>query len=246
MYDQLIKKSVRSGLCNTNLGINMARYIRIIVCLIAVPLPSFLKVILFRHLFGAILNKGVKIGFSFIDVKSLEMGESARIGNFNLIRNLDLLRLGEHSKIGNLNKVSALRSGSTRHFRSQERLPALILGAHATVTGRHFFDCCDRIEIGDLTTIAGRECCFYTHGIDISKSVQSCGSIVIGRACLVGTRCVVVKNSVLPDCSVLGAMSMLTGSQTQPYSLYSGVPAMPVRQLREDSLYFSRSDRDVK
>ena len=50
----------------------------------------------------------------------------------------------------------------------------------------------------------------------------------------------VIKGSALPDCSVLGANSTLHKAFSQPYTLYSGVPAQPVAPLDPESGYFHR------
>jgi acetyltransferase-like isoleucine patch superfamily enzyme len=56
----------------------------------------------------------------------------------------------------------------------------------------------------------------------------------------VGTGVVILKGSCLPDYSVLGAGSVLTKTMTEPYTLYSGVPAAPISELDKASRYFIR------
>jgi acetyltransferase-like isoleucine patch superfamily enzyme len=57
----------------------------------------------------------------------------------------------------------------------------------------------------------------------------------------VGTGCVVLKGARLPDCSVLAAGSSLARPFEETFTLYSGVPAAPVKALDRGCAYFSRA-----
>jgi carbonic anhydrase/acetyltransferase-like protein (isoleucine patch superfamily) len=63
----------------------------------------------------------------------------------------------------------------------------------------------------------------------------------IGRYSFVGTSCVVLRGAELPDYSVLAAGSTLARAQQETFTLYSGVPAQPVKPLDRDSEYFRRT-----
>jgi acetyltransferase-like isoleucine patch superfamily enzyme len=63
----------------------------------------------------------------------------------------------------------------------------------------------------------------------------------IGERCFVGTNCVILGGSVLPDFCVLGAKSLLNKALTETHTLYGGVPAREVQKLAPDSAYFHRS-----
>jgi hypothetical protein len=51
----------------------------------------------------------------------------------------------------------------------------------------------------------------------------------------------VLPGAYLPDYSVTSAMSLLNKRLTEPYRLYGGVPAEPLKALPPDSAYFERS-----
>jgi carbonic anhydrase/acetyltransferase-like protein (isoleucine patch superfamily) len=63
----------------------------------------------------------------------------------------------------------------------------------------------------------------------------------VGDYCFVGTNCVLLGGSALPDFCVLGAKSLLNKSLTESYYLYGGVPARPIEKLSPDCEYFRRA-----
>lgn len=213
-----------------------------IVALILVPMPQFVKKWAYRRMFGWTVADNACIGWSFIYVRNAALGAGSRIGHFNVIRYLDTLELQEGAKIGSWNYIAAIPFDSPMRMRTLPGRDArLTIGRHAGITGRHFLDCNDAITLGDFTTIAGRATYFYTHGIDMQTARQSIGKITIGKYCMVGARCMIVKGASLPDFSVLGAQSMLHKPMTEPYGLYSGNPAKLVKHLDRDAEYYRRT-----
>ena len=114
------------------------------------------------------------------------------------------------------------------------------MGRHAAMTSRHYVDCSNRVDIGDFATLAGARSQILTHAIDFNRNRQVSAPVRIGRYCFVGTSCVVLKGAELPDCSVLAAGSSLARAYGEPFTLYSGVPALPVKELDRDAEYFRR------
>ena len=67
-------------------------------------LPSWLKVPLYRMLFGYRIGRGVRIGLSpLFGVGRCRIGDHARIGSFNLFYQVGDLEIGDHAQIGFLN-----------------------------------------------------------------------------------------------------------------------------------------------
>ena len=220
----------------------MMKYINILTFILVAFLPSRIKIAFYNHIMGGEIHPTAKIGVSFIDVKKIKMGAHARIGHFNVIRGLELLELGEHSVILKQNTITALPLGKTTQFSTeQDRLPALVLGAHSAIVSKHFLDCNNSIVIGHHTTIAGLGTAFFTHAINIEKNRQESAPIRIGDYCMVGAMCCILKSSQMPDYSVLAANSTWRGGFDIPYALYSGVPAIHVKNLNPESLYFHRT-----
>jgi len=128
------------------------------------------------------------------------------------------------------------------HFADQtDRAPKLTLGDHAAITNRHLIDCTDAVTIGRYSTFAGFKSQILTHSISIVDSRQRSGPVVIGDYTFVGTASIILPNSCLPSCSVLGAGSVLNKKYIDEYFLYAGNPARPVKKLECDSAYFIRT-----
>lgn len=204
-------------------------------------LPNSVKRWVYNTFLKAEIHPTASIGLSFVKARKLKMGPHSRIGHLNVIRNLELLQLDSHASIKNANTVGGLPLHDKKHFTEEEgRCPALIIGEYSRITGRHYFDCSHTIKIGHHTTIAGLGSAFFTHGINLEQNRQEAEALTIGNYAMIGARCVVVKGAKLPDYSALGANSTLHKAYETPYTLYSGVPAKPVKELNPASLYFHR------
>ena len=114
------------------------------------------------------------------------------------------------------------------------------MGPYSAIVKGHFFDCNNTIALGHHTLVAGSRTSFFTHGINIAHNKQESAPIRIGNYCMIGACSVVLKGSMLPDCSVLGANSTLHMAFSEPYMLYSGVPARPIAPFDPQSAYFHR------
>ncbi len=213
----------------------------LIVSVLGWILPWPIRRWLLNSLCGYRIDRRARIGFSLIGCPSLRMGAGARIGHFNVIKGARVV-MEERATLGDFNWVSGLPLHHPRHFRDEpDRDPALILDRHAAVTSRHYIDCSNTVAIGEFTTVAGARAQILTHAIDFRSNRQVSAPVRIGRYCFLGTACVVLKGSRLPDCSILAASSCLNRSFEATFSLYSGVPAARVKDLDHEALYFRRS-----
>jgi acetyltransferase-like isoleucine patch superfamily enzyme len=213
----------------------------LIVSGIALVLPWFARRWLLRVFCGYSFAEGARIGCSLIGCTSLQMGPSSRIGHFNVVKGIRV-DLGEFATIGDFNWISGLGRGNRKHFTDEAgRDPAFVMGRHAALTSRHYIDCSNRVDIGEFATVAGARSQILTHAIDFRRNRQVSAPVRIGRYCFVGTACIVLKGSELPDCSVLAAGSSLSRAYADTFTLYSGVPALPVKALDRDAEYFRRS-----
>ena len=193
--------------------------------------------------FGYSIHPSARIGFAWIFPRRLVMEEGSRIGHLTFCKNIDLLQLGAHAIIGQLNWITGFPSGPSRHFAHQpDRRPELIVERHAGISSRHLIDCTARIQIGAFTTIGGFRSQLLTHTIDLAGGRQTAEPIEIGEYCFTGTNSVLLGGSSLPHHSVLGAQSLLNKKWDEPYRLYAGVPARPVKELSSEMKYFHRSE----
>jgi acetyltransferase-like isoleucine patch superfamily enzyme len=213
-----------------------------VVQLASMLLPWPLRRRVLATVLGYELHPTSRIGFSLIVPKKLVMGPQASIGHMTVCKGIDVLELGAHASIGRGNWITGQPSSDSTHFTSEtNRFPALFVGDHSSITNRHIVDCTNTITIGRFSTVAGFRSQFLTHSIDLNRNRQTSGPIQIGNYCFVGTGAVILANSTLPDCSVLGAASLLNKAHSDSYGLYAGVPARRVASVPESYNYFSRT-----
>ncbi len=187
------------------------------------------------------IHSTARIGLSWVCPERLEMAAGARIGHLTMCKGLSLLKMGEESRLGNLNWITGFPVGNKDFFVGEERRAELVIGEHAAVTHRHLIDCTNSVRIGRFTTFAGFRSQVLTHSIDLQRCRQASRPIAIGDYCFVGTNCVLLGGSALPDYSVLGASSVLNKAYSDPHQLYAGNPARPVKALSREMGYFTRS-----
>lgn len=193
-------------------------------------------------LMGYKIHPTARIGWSWICPEHLEMAAGSRIGNLTVCKGLSLLKLGEQARLGHLNWITGFPVGNKAFFADDaERRAELSIGDHAAVTHRHLIDCTNAVRIGRFTTFAGYRSQVLTHSIDLERCRQASRPIIIGEYCFVGTNCVLLGGSVLPDYSVLGASSVLNKAYAETHQLYAGNPARPVKALAQEMRYFQRS-----
>jgi acetyltransferase-like isoleucine patch superfamily enzyme len=193
--------------------------------------------------FGFSIHPDCYIGLAWIFPRRLVMEQGSRIGHLTLCKNIDLLHLGAHAIIGQLNWITGFPSGESRHFAHQpDRRPELIVERHAGISSRHLIDCTARVRIGAFATIGGFRSQLLTHTIDLEAGRQTAEPIEIGEYCFTGTNSVMLGGSILPHHSVLGAQSLLNKKWDEPYRLYAGVPAKPLKELSPELGYFRRAE----
>jgi serine acetyltransferase len=193
------------------------------------------------NVLGYELHPTSHIGFSLIMARKVVLEKGARIGHLNRCQGLDLLHLSAHSMIGKLNWITGYPSGDPTHFAHQpEREPSLILKEHAAISNRHLLDCTAKVVIGPFATFAGFRSQILTHSVDLEHSRQAAEPVEVGAYAFVGTDCILLGGSSLPDRSVLAAKSLLNKKHAEEYTLYGGVPAKPIKQLPSTWAYFHR------
>lgn len=196
---------------------------------------------------GFELARNTKIGFSIILAHKVILKDGAQIGHFNFCKHIDQIYMDEKAKLGNANWISGfsinnqsiLDKGHFSHI--HDRKCELIIGKQSSLTSRHYIDCTGGVYIGDYVTIAGFQTAFLSHSIDLKNNRQDASPIKIGSYTFVSARCTILKGSILPAHSVLGACSLLNKKYVNEYALYAGIPAKEVKHL-EDYEYFNREE----
>jgi len=212
-----------------------------IVALLCMFLPWPIRRAILRSYFHYEISETSRIGFSLIYPRHLVMKDGSRIGSLNVCKDIDLVELGDSASIGNLNWITGFPSGSEGHFAHQfDRRPELVLAAQSAITNRHLIDCTERIHVGAFAIVAGFASQLLTHSVNLENNRQEALPITIGAYCFVGTNCVVLGGSALPDYSVLGAKSLLNRQFKESCFLYGGVPAKPIKALDITTKFFQR------
>lgn len=196
------------------------------------------------------IHPTARIGKSIILSRKLSMAENSRIGDLTFAHGLEEIKLERFSRIGKLNWISGFPLGNSKYFQDfPNRYPQLYLHEHSGIVHRNLIDCTDRVVVGRFAVIAGGRHQILTHARDMRTSNQSCAPIYIGQYSMIGTGCIILKGSALPDFSALGAGSTLHKQHTDTFTLYSGVPAAAVKKLDKNLVFFTRtvgtSDQDT-
>ncbi len=219
--------------------------------------PSFVKVGVYRRLYGYSIGRSVHIGLGtiiagvrtcriddgaqigccnvFLDVDSLEIGAQTRIGHFNLFRGGKCITLGDYVTIlrGNV-----FNSGQLNDFITP-REPVLNLGRGTFVATGHWIDFTDRVTFGEQCIVGGRASSLWTHNRQRTRAVT------FGDQCYLGSDVRVAPGvEVAPQC-IVSLGSVLMGRFSEPRMLIMGNPASVSRELNEQDLYHvSRKTRD--
>ena len=211
--------------------------------LLSFLLPWSLRRSFLENQFGYSIHPSSHIGFAWIFPRRLVMEEGSRIGHLTVCKNIDLLHVGAYAVVGQLNWITGFPSGPSRHFAHQpERRPELIIERHAGISSRHLIDCTARVRVGAFATIGGFRSQLLSHSVDFAAGRQTAEPIDIGEYSFTGTNSVVLGGCSLPHHSILGAQSLLNKKWEEPYRLYAGVPAKPVKELSPEMEYFRRSE----
>jgi len=216
--------------------------IPVTIQLIGFFFPVPVRVFFLRKILGFSIGDNVKIGRSLILVKNACIGDGVYIGDFTVIKGLDVLKMGRSSRIGKFNWITAFPSNSTKHFLEEvDRKTHLIIGEEAAITSRHIIDCTDSVTIGKYSTFAGFRSQILTHAIDIYTNRQRSYPVKIGDYCFVGTGSIFLPGSELPSYSVAAAGAVFTKKHDELYGIYGGVPATFKSKIVGDPKYFIRT-----
>lgn len=205
--------------------------------------PHRLRVLLARRMLGWEIHPTAHLGRSVLRVGHLRMAAGSSIGNGNRVWGLDELVLGEGASIGGDNVVTGSRSGTGLYGPTQDegRRPRLVLGAWATITVAHHIDCADLVELEHHATILGFGSVVLTHSLDLRTDRFRTQPVRLGHHSCLMSGCTVFMGVTLAPQLVVSAGSVVSRSLDQPFTLYRGNPAEPIRTLDEDGVFLNRA-----
>ena len=123
----------------------------------------------------------------------------------------------------------------------------IVVGKDTTTGGTCQF------EASEGTTLHIGEDCMFSHNIKVwttpyhsilneeGKRINPAAAIKIGNHCWIGHSSFILKGSIVPDGSIVGATSLYTGKYTDTNSVYAGSPAIKIKE----NIYWSRDLKPI-
>lgn len=191
------------------------------------------KNVVLRRL-GWRIGRNVSIGPCLIaGVDGAVIADNAKIGPFNVFRNLVRLDVGNGALMGQWNWITAARiildAGAPGVFQ---------LGRETALTSRHYVDCTGGFYVGAYSSIGGERSTFISHSADWSTAEQTWRSIRVGEYCLLSSNVQVTPGTFIGDRIIVGMGATLSGRMEEP-GLYLQPRATLVKRDLEGQ-YFSR------
>ena len=175
---------------------------------------NFLKIILYRKLFGYQIGKGVKIGKAIINCKKVSIGNNVYIANNNVF-SCNEISIGSNTSI---------HSGNT--FIGNGKF---VVGDNSRIINKHHFDLWNSITIGNNTWVAGRNSEFWTHGSIHTKTGKDL-SITIGDYVYIGSASRFAPGTKISSFNLVAMGSVVSGVFRMDKTLILGNPANVIKQ----------------
>ncbi|MEO0924435.1 MAG: hypothetical protein AAFY63_01035 [Cyanobacteria bacterium J06643_13] len=196
-----------------------------ILPIVALFLSQPLKLGFYRRFLGWQIGNEVNIGFSYLESEEVIIGDGVKLGHFNIVRNLKLLKIEKDARIANFNQFYGDRRKREQVGWNRE----LVMEERVRFMSHHFVDVSGTVRIGANTTIGGRDTHFWSHGRLYNDGAFKFGAIniKIGTNSYVGARATLIGCD-LPDGVIVGAGSIVNKSFAHDDScsfLIAGNPA---------------------
>jgi acetyltransferase-like isoleucine patch superfamily enzyme len=228
---------------------------RLLALAIVALLPSFLKRVIYRLLFGYRVGRRVRIGFSIIEAKECSIEDDVWIGHLNVVIGVKKLVVGDHVKIGHLNVI---RGGDEVHLGRYSEIirfneinsipdpdvvnptdPRFLLGEGSVITAGHKIDFTDKVSIGRRTILGGRNSSLWTHNRQRTRPIN------IGSFTYIGSEIRMAPGGSIPSKCIVGIGSVIISRLDLEGYLIAGVPAKSIKELAEtDKFLIERKTRD--
>jgi len=223
-----------------------SRRSRLVAAAAAVVLPSRARRWVHTRLLGHEIDPTARLGRSLVDVDRLVMGPGSAIASCSVIRGCEEVNLAEEAAIGPLVWVNAVRRDKHYFVDQPLRRPVLRLKRAALISCLHMVDCCDLVEIGAYSGLAGFGSQIMTHTVDVVRVKQVAKPVIVGDHSLISTSSVLLPGAVVPDNAIVSAGSVVKGPLAEGHTLYEGVPAVAKRPLKPELAFFHRVVADIR
>ncbi|HUQ32937.1 MAG TPA: hypothetical protein VM095_12530 [Pyrinomonadaceae bacterium] len=224
-----------------------ASLLRLITLACIAVLPSVLKRLCYRLLFGYRIGKRVRIGFTILDAKECEIADDVRIGHLNMVIGVKKITIGDHVHIGHLNILRGGNEVRLGRYAEIIRLneinsipepdvvnpvdPSFLLGEGSIITTGHKIDFTDHVEIGRRTILGGRNSSLWTHNRQRTRPIK------IGSLTYIGSEIRVAPGGCIPSRCIVGIGAVITKELTKENYLIGGVPAKPIKPLGSEDIF---------
>jgi hypothetical protein len=210
---------------------------------VLLPLPWAVRRPLLNFLFGWSIASGARVGYSILGAQRVDMAPGSAIGHLTYVKGVRLLQLGPKAILGSLNWVTASPLSDQTFFAHRtQRDPSLRIGAESAITARHLIDCTDSVTVGEFSIVGGWGSQILSHSIDFQAGRQDAEPIHIGDRAFVGTRAILLKGSIVPDCSIVAAGSTYGRRNAKPLGLFAGNPARRIGEVDPEAGYLVRQE----
>lgn len=218
----------------------MKSKLRLLALLAVAMLPSGIKIAIYRRLFGARIDAGVRIGFAAVMVfDELVIERDVRIGSLNIIR-VGSLKLGKRCRVGSCIRVachtvelgSACTLSSWVSILADVRDPQCVFkaGSESWIFDYCYINPARPIVLGRNVGVGGGSYMF-THGFWLSKLKGfpvAYGQITIDDDVWLPWGCFIMPGVHIGSGAVVGARSVVTKSLPAG-ALAAGMPAKVLR-----------------
>lgn len=202
--------------------------------LIAWLLPSSgLKLWILRSL-GNNIGRDVALGPNLVlNCGRFSIADDAAVMSFNIFKQLSSIELGAQGVIGRFNQFTA----APEYQRYSPLVGKLIVGEFGYITNRHYVDCSGQVILRPYAVVGGIKSTIQSHEADLVENKSKPGRVILGRNAMTGTGCILLKDSHLPERSILAAGSVLSRAKERDgmaaSGLYGGAPARFLREIKD-------------
>ncbi|MDD7811219.1 hypothetical protein [Mycolicibacter sinensis] len=165
------------------------------------------------------------------------LADGVVLGTLNIFKSLSSVEVGRKGFIGNFNQFTA----AADYQRYSPLVGKLLIGEFGVITNRHYVDCSGQVILEPAAAVGGLKSIIQSHELDLVENKTEPGRVIVGSMAVTSTGCILLKDSALPERSVLAAGSVLLKAkkgETMPIAaLYGGVPARLIRQIEKSAVW---------
>lgn len=192
--------------------------------LISIVPFNFLRIFLYRKIFGYHIHKSYIGWRTIIVVQDAEIIES-KIGSNNFFHGPMKIVIKKDAWIKQNNKFQCGKWTNTKEYESDLYLRYFELGENSIISKNHYFDIAGSLIIGNNSWIAGRGSQFWTHGAGVTDR-----NIVIGNYCYVGSAVRFAPGACIGNNNIVALGSVLTRKYNNQNVLLGGQPAKILKE----------------